>query len=136
MGATCNVLIAVLALLVSRVGGGSWRIHGEVSREAPQPASEPDPTATGEGHLLGLLFATGLTSMGMEVVWVREFTPYIGTVAAAFASILAVYLIGTFVGSPSTAAGAPGIRMRVCSGLCWRCTHCSRYWRPALTFLR
>src|SRR6202140_636987 len=37
--------------------------------------------------------------MGMEVVWVREFTPYIGTVVYAFASILAVYLTGTFVGS-------------------------------------
>ena len=35
----------------------------------------------------------------MEVVWVREFTPFIGTVVYAFASILAVYLTGTFVGS-------------------------------------
>jgi spermidine synthase len=40
-----------------------------------------------------------LTSMGMEVVWVRQFTPYLGTVVYAFASILATYLIATFLGS-------------------------------------
>jgi spermidine synthase len=108
VGATCNVLIAVLALLVSSAGRKevgevrgevSKQVSREVSREAPQLASEPAPTAAGQGYLLALLFATGLTSMGMEVVWVREFTPYIGTVVYAFASILAVYLAGTFVGS-------------------------------------
>jgi spermidine synthase len=103
VGATCNVLIAVLALLVSRArrkedGEVRGEVSREVSREAPQ-LGEPAPTATGQGYLLALLFATGLTSMGMEVVWVREFTPYIGTVVYAFASILAVYLTGTFVGS-------------------------------------
>ena len=37
--------------------------------------------------------------MGMEVVWVRQFTPYMGTVVYAFASILATYLAATFLGS-------------------------------------
>lgn len=46
-----------------------------------------------------LLFATGLTSMGMEVVWIRMFTPYLGTVVYSFASILAVYLMATFLGT-------------------------------------
>jgi predicted membrane-bound spermidine synthase len=95
VGAACNVLIAVLALAVSKTA--PQKKAGEVPRDLPQPASEP--TATGERYLLVLLFATGLTSMGMEVVWVRQFTPYIGTVVYAFALILAVYLAGTFVGS-------------------------------------
>ncbi len=101
VGAACNVLIAVLASIASgstprkKVG----EVSGEVATEAPQISSGPAPTATGEGYLLTLLFATGLTSMGMEVVWVRQFTPYIGTVVYAFASILAVYLTGTFIGS-------------------------------------
>ena len=46
-----------------------------------------------------LLFATGLTSMGMEVVWTRQFTLYVGTLVYSFASILGVYLAATFVGS-------------------------------------
>jgi spermidine synthase len=48
---------------------------------------------------LALLFATGMTSMGVEVVWIRQFTPYLGTLVYAFASILAVYLAATFLGS-------------------------------------
>jgi spermidine synthase len=46
-----------------------------------------------------LLFATGLTSMGVEVVWVRLFTPFLGTVVYAFATILGLYLGATYLGS-------------------------------------
>jgi len=55
--------------------------------------------ATGGTTVLALLFLTGLTSMGMEVIWVRQFTPYVGTVVYAFASILGVYLAATFAGA-------------------------------------
>ncbi len=37
--------------------------------------------------------------MGMEVIWIRLFTPYVGPVVYAFATILAAYLFATFVGS-------------------------------------
>ena len=46
-----------------------------------------------------LLFATGFTSMGVEVVWIRLFTPALGTVVYAFAAILGLYLGATYVGS-------------------------------------
>jgi spermidine synthase len=46
-----------------------------------------------------LLFLTGLATMGMEVVWIRLFTPYVGPVVYAFATILASYLAATFAGS-------------------------------------
>ena len=48
---------------------------------------------------LVLLFLTGFTSMGAEVVWIRQFTPYLLTVVYAFAAILGVYLASTFIGS-------------------------------------
>jgi spermidine synthase len=48
---------------------------------------------------LWLLFATGLTSMGMELVWTREYTVYLGNVVYSFATILGVYLAATFIGS-------------------------------------
>ena len=95
VGAVCNGLIAVLALLVS--GSVRRKEVAEVAQIAVEPASTA--TTTGEGSLIALLFATGLTSMGMEVVWVRQFTPYLGTVVYAFASILGVYLTATFIGS-------------------------------------
>jgi spermidine synthase len=93
VGAGCNAAIGILALVASRRA-----LRSDVE-EVPQAVSEGVSTATGGGSLLALLFTTGLTSMGMEVVWVRQFTPYLGTVVYAFASILAVYLTATFIGS-------------------------------------
>lgn len=49
--------------------------------------------------LLAMLFTTGMVSMGLEVVWTRQFTPYLGPFVYAFARILAVYLIATLLGS-------------------------------------
>jgi spermidine synthase len=49
--------------------------------------------------VLFALFATGFSSMGMEVVWVRQLTPYLGTLVYAFALILALYLAATLAGS-------------------------------------
>jgi hypothetical protein len=37
--------------------------------------------------------------MGMEVIWIRLFTPYIGPFVYSFAIILASYLLATFIGS-------------------------------------
>src|ERR1700680_1637387 len=68
VGSAFNVLIAVLALMVSK------NARRKEVQEVQQTVSEPAPTATGGGSLLALLFTTGLTSMGMEVVWVRQFT--------------------------------------------------------------
>jgi spermidine synthase len=92
LGAVCNGLIATVTIVLSR----------NAPKESPDESAPPAklvPTATGGGAIIALLFLTGLTSLGMEVVWVRQFTPYVGTVVYAFAGILCVYLAATFVGS-------------------------------------
>jgi spermidine synthase len=48
-----------------------------------------------------ILFTTGLTSLAMEVVWTRAFTPVMGTQVYAFALLLFVYLLATWTGSYS-----------------------------------
>jgi spermidine synthase len=95
VGAVLNVLLAASALLISR----SWPVM--TSAPSSTPATEPasKPTTTGSRRLMALLFVGGLTSMGAEVVWIRQFTPYLGTMVYAFASILGSYLIATFLGS-------------------------------------
>lgn len=91
-GTLCNSLIALAAMmLASRVK----RVEGA---DIPLPEVPARSAAQGSSLLL-LLFLTGLSSMGMEVVWVRQFTPYLGTVVYAFALILAIYLMATFIGS-------------------------------------
>jgi spermidine synthase len=61
-------------------------------------AINPNPKAT-DKKLLWLLAGTGITSMGVEIAWIRIYTPPLGTVVYAFASILGVYLGATYLGS-------------------------------------
>ena len=72
------------------------------SRRMPlrTPADAARTIVAGQGSgMLVLLFLTGLATMGMEVVWIRLFTPYAGPVVYSFAFILASYLLATFAGS-------------------------------------
>ncbi len=94
LAALLNAALAVAALLLG-------------SRPAPAvPEAAPVTATAGVGRgpgrrrvVLLALFATGFSSMGMEVVWVRQLTPYLGTLVYAFALILALYLAATFAGS-------------------------------------
>ena len=99
VGAILNGLLflsaMVLSARLSHVEEGSGVAStSRSSVESLAPSSRADSR-----RVLLLLFTTGLTSMGAEVVWIRLFTPYLGTVVYAFALILGVYLASTFVGS-------------------------------------
>lgn len=92
-GALLNAAIGVSAILLSLV---------TLSRRA---STRRDPSDATELRVpqsntpLFLLFATGLVTMGMELIWIRLFTPYVGPLVYSFAMILGVYLLSTFAGS-------------------------------------
>lgn len=90
-----NLLLAGLAFAVSfRVAdAAAW------DDEAPRPAPQAGLYGLSRSTILCFLFTTGLVSMGMEVIWIRQLTPYLGNVVYAFAGILLVYLLATNVGS-------------------------------------
>jgi spermidine synthase len=97
--ASLNALLAAGAFSLSSAEPDDAR--------AELPASDPvreDDVRSGRGTL-GLLFLTGLTSMALEVVWIRLLTPYLGTVVYAFAMILTLYLLATFLGSAAYRQG-------------------------------
>jgi spermidine synthase len=94
VGAILNFLLGASAFALSAGKQASTEGVGS-SSDASVPAAEPAHTL----KPLILLFFSGLTSMGMEVVWIRLFTPYLGSVVYAFAEILCSYLIATFLGS-------------------------------------
>ena len=94
IGAVLNILIFATAFALTL--GSTRRTSGAAQSERAEAASTP---AYGSVAILLLLFTTGLTTMGMEVIWIRLFTVYIGPVVYAFARILAAYLGATFVGS-------------------------------------
>jgi len=90
-----NAMLALLAFRLSFSAASTPSIKKAPAVPIPPPRLYGLPRHTA----LFLLFTTGLVSMGMEVVWIRQLTPYLGNVVYAFAGILAVYLLATLVGS-------------------------------------
>jgi spermidine synthase len=97
LGMVLNLAICAAAVLLA---SRQETLNREDERDAAGAgtASPALRQMAGSGTLW-LLFATGLTSMGMEVVWTRQYTPYVGTFVYSFATILGVYLAATFIGS-------------------------------------
>jgi spermidine synthase len=93
IAAALNCFLAVSAVALSMAQKSSG------SESALSKADVSSSIGPRNRWTLALLFATGITSMGMEVVWIRQFTFFLGTMVYAFASILGLYLTATIVGS-------------------------------------
>lgn len=93
IGSLLNTVIAVSAFALSLKNQERGSTSGSDAEKNAAPSAVP-----GKGVLV-LLFLTGLTTMGMEVIWIRLFTAYIGPLVYSFAMILASYLLATFIGS-------------------------------------
>jgi spermidine synthase len=93
-----GVLNALLALAAFRISL-SVEPSGSEATCAPATPTRQKLYDLPQNSVLCMLFTTGLVSMGMEVVWIRQLTPYLGNVVYTFAGILAVYLLATFWGS-------------------------------------
>jgi len=92
VGAVLNLGLAASAFLLS--------LKRVPTPKTATPTPEPAlPSETTPGWPYYLLFGTGFTSMATEVVWIRLFTPALGTVVYAFATILGLYLGATYLGS-------------------------------------
>ena len=93
LAAICNLSVSVAAFFLS------FRAR-DVQESASIKVVEAETTAAASSKsVLALLFLTGLVGLAMEVAWIRQFTPYMGTEVYAFALILGCYLLGTFSGS-------------------------------------
>jgi spermidine synthase/MFS family permease len=86
-----NLVIAAAAAGVGRKSEGAAQpAPAVVAADAPAPRI---------AYARTILFTTGFASLAMEVVWTRAFTPVLGTQVYAFAMLLAVYLVATWMGS-------------------------------------
>jgi spermidine synthase len=92
IGAALNVTIAITAFLLSLAS------RPVQPRAASSSEISYGPAKSHKGVLV-LLFTTGLATMGMELIWIRLFTPYVGPLVYSFGMILVAYLYATFVGS-------------------------------------
>lgn len=127
VGATAGTLLAALVLIETLGFSGTLRLSailnlllglaafvlavrlpaGSAGRnaETPRRGHESEALATGlrrnseHRRLTAALFTTGFVSLGMEVLWIRLLTPYLGNLVYSFAIILAVYLAATAIGA-------------------------------------
>lgn len=93
IGGVVNFLIFASALLLTLAS------RERITATAPLRNDKPEASFGNGVPALLLLFTTGLATMGMEVIWIRLFTPYVGPLVYSFAKILAAYLLATFAGS-------------------------------------
>jgi spermidine synthase len=111
VAAATNLLIGLAALCLgmthrrlpqtmpaAREGDSSAPLQLE-QRTAETPHRKPVQTAASQPPVALILFITGFTSMAMEVVWTRAFTPVLKTQVYSFALLLFVYLSATWIGS-------------------------------------
>lgn len=121
---TLHVAAALNAVLAACALGLSLYLSPAATEAASVGSSKSARRRDGSSdpRILWALFVTGLASMAMEVVWVRQFTPYLGNVVYTFASILALYLVATFAGSTAyrrwTRARDPA-KEGVLGGIAW-----------------
>lgn len=90
-----NLTVAAVALGLGQLP----RAHASPDPALHEASSGVRAPSMRTPALFTVLFVTGLTSMAMEVVWARTFTPILHTTVYAFASLLAVYLLATWVGT-------------------------------------
>lgn len=98
IGAALNVAIAVSAFLVS-LKSSQDQPHTPIPATTNPSSRLANAPVDNRRSILLLLFTTGLATMGMELIWIRLFTPYIGPVVYSFGMILVAYLLATFMGS-------------------------------------
>lgn len=92
VGAALNFSLAASALLLSL-----RRTQTAKTATAPRESASLSKAASPWPYYV--LFGTGFTSMAVEVVWIRLFTPGLSTFVYAFATILGLYLGATYLGS-------------------------------------
>ena len=95
VAAASNFTIALVSFALAAKGRG--RVVAQV--EETHSAATPRADRASDGLIKLALFSTGFTSLAMEVVWSRWFTPVLKTQVYSFAMILFTYLGATFVGS-------------------------------------
>jgi spermidine synthase len=96
LAAVANGLIATLAFWLSRSAvSAKTAAEPSLTQNDGAPSNSTAPSTA----VLPVLFTTGLASLAMEVVWTRQYVPFLGPVVYSFATMLAVYLAATVIGS-------------------------------------
>ncbi len=88
-----------IALVAGAIAGRARSKPMTASRAQPAAKALPAGVSSRSRFIKWILFATGFSTMAMEVVWTRAFMPVLTTQVYSFALIVFTYLAATFLGS-------------------------------------
>lgn len=123
VAATLNFVVAAAAVAYAFVRRDELVPMADAASAEPIRATQPES----RNGLLALLFISGAASLGMEVVWLRQFAPLLGTLVYSFAALLVAYLSGTAFGAHryrrrrAALRGAPGDTIAAAAVLAGAC---------------
>ncbi len=92
-----NFIIALICFVIFKKNPHSQTPSLEIKKEKLK--TDILPKNTNSWFLGFILFFNGFTSMAFEIIWTRAFIPTLGNFVYAFAGLLTVYLLATWVGS-------------------------------------
>lgn len=92
MAVAANLTIGSIALFIKAKSQ-------KLPKEKTQSLQLPTRVSSSNLIVFAAFFASGLISIAYEVLWSRIFTPTIGTLIYAFATVLAIYILGIGIGS-------------------------------------
>ena len=96
IAAVCNFAIAAICIAIGRKHPVS---AGAETPAGVEVAVHPMTGEKGRFSIPLLLFASGFVAMCMEIIWTRNFTPVLRTVVYSYSSLLATYLLASWIGS-------------------------------------
>ncbi|MBN1391278.1 MAG: fused MFS/spermidine synthase [Sedimentisphaerales bacterium] len=98
IAASLNLLVALGGWLLYRFSGVS--AEQEDSATTAMPGAAENKTADGRFYLLVIaFFASGLISIGYELLWMRSIIHLLGGATYVFSAVLTIYLLGNVIGA-------------------------------------
>jgi spermidine synthase len=97
-----NLAAAVLTLLLDRAGRTPTEAAEPEARAEPAPVLAADHEAAGSRPLslwLGLYALSGFCALSLEILWFRLMDVAVKSTAFTFGTVLAIYLVGSGLGS-------------------------------------
>lgn len=99
IAAAVNFIIAAISLYLASSRIASPAPASFQSETSTKGLTNASPAFARRRLIKWILFSTGFSSLAMEVVWARAFTPVMQTQVYSFATVVSVYLGATFLGS-------------------------------------
>ncbi len=96
LAASINVVVGVLACLLSRTVDESKAVEPTPSAQGAPATSQPPVSAP--AAIAGIIAISGLAALALEIVWFRTLVLFLDATTYAFTTMLATVLVGIAVG--------------------------------------